>query len=180
MVRDRDLVILSDEIYTRIYFDEEPLSISTLPGMLEKTIILDGFSKTYAMTGWRMGYGVMPAWLVDPVNKLMVNSNSCTASFTQRAGIAALNGPQDDVDQNGRGISAAARRFCRRIEHAAWIPLRDSGRGVLRVPEHSGNRVEIERAGGCAAAKGGRGVFERDGVWGLRGRLSAVQHREFV
>jgi aspartate aminotransferase len=97
MVRDRDLIVLSDEIYTRIYFDEEPLSISTLPGMLEKTIILDGFSKTYAMTGWRMGYGVMPAWLVDPVNKLMVNSNSCTASFTQRAGIAALNGPQDDV-----------------------------------------------------------------------------------
>ena len=63
--------------------------------MLEKTIILDGFSKTYAMTGWRMGYGVMPAWLVEAVNKLMVNSNSCTASFTQRAGIAALTGPQD-------------------------------------------------------------------------------------
>ena len=67
--------------------------------MLEKTIILDGFSKTYAMTGWRMGYGVMPEWLVDAVNKLMVNSNSCTASFTQRAGIAALAGPQDCVDR---------------------------------------------------------------------------------
>jgi aspartate/methionine/tyrosine aminotransferase len=67
--------------------------------MLEKTIILDGFSKTYAMTGWRMGYGVMPEWLVDAVNKLMVNSNSCTASFTQRAGIAALRGPQDCVDR---------------------------------------------------------------------------------
>ncbi len=67
--------------------------------MLEKTIILDGFSKTYAMTGWRMGYGVMPTWLVEAVNKLMVNSNSCTASFTQRAGIAALTGPQDCVDR---------------------------------------------------------------------------------
>jgi len=66
--------------------------------MLEKTIILDGFSKTYAMTGWRMGYGVMPTWLVDAVNKLMVNSNSCTASFTQRAGIAALTGPRGEVD----------------------------------------------------------------------------------
>jgi aspartate aminotransferase len=97
MVRDRDLIVLADEIYSRIYFEEAPLSITTLPGMLEKTIILDGFSKTYAMTGWRMGYGVMPEWLVDPVNKLMVNSNSCTASFTQRAGIAALNGPQDEV-----------------------------------------------------------------------------------
>ena len=112
MVRDRDLVILSDEIYTRIYFDEEPLSISTLPGMLEKTIILDGFSKTYAMTGWRMGYGVMPAWLVDPVNKLMVNSNSCTASFTQRAGIAALNGPQDDVTKMVEEFRKRRDAFC--------------------------------------------------------------------
>ena len=113
MVRDRDLVILSDEIYTRIYFDAEaPLSISTLPGMLEKTIILDGFSKTYAMTGWRMGYGVMPTWLVDPVNKLMVNSNSCTASFTQRAGIVALNGPQDDVTKMVEEFRRRRDAFC--------------------------------------------------------------------
>ncbi len=98
MLRDRDVMVLSDEIYSRIYYGgEPPASISSFPGMLEKTIILDGFSKTYAMTGWRMGYGVMPAFLVEAVNKLMVNSNSCTASFTQRAGIAALNGPQDDV-----------------------------------------------------------------------------------
>jgi aspartate/methionine/tyrosine aminotransferase len=65
--------------------------------MLEKTIILDGFSKIYAMTGWRLGYGVMPTWLVEAVNKLMVNSNSCTASMVQRAGMAALTGPQDDA-----------------------------------------------------------------------------------
>ena len=93
---DRDVVVLSDEIYSQMSYGETPLSIATLPGMQEKTIILDGFSKTYAMTGWRMGYGVMPEFLVDPVNKLMVNSNSCTASFTQRAGIAALRGPQDE------------------------------------------------------------------------------------
>lgn len=107
MIRDRDLIVLSDEIYSRICFGEPPLSIATLPGMLEKTIILDGFSKTYAMTGWRMGYGVMPAWLVDAVNKLMVNSNSCTASFSQRAGIAALNGPQDEV---GKMVAEFLRR----------------------------------------------------------------------
>ena len=95
MVRDRDIMVLSDEIYSRISYGETPVSIASCPGMLEKTIILDGFSKIYAMTGWRMGYGVMPAWLVDAVNKLMVNSNSCTASFTQRAGIAAITGPQD-------------------------------------------------------------------------------------
>lgn len=95
LVRERDLVVLSDEIYSRIYYDEKPFSIASLPGMQEKTIILDGFSKIYAMTGWRLGYGVMPTWLVDPVNKLMVNSNSCTASMVQRAGLAALTGPQD-------------------------------------------------------------------------------------
>jgi aspartate aminotransferase len=95
MVRDMDIIVLSDEIYSRIYFGKPPVSISTYPGMLEKTIILDGFSKIYSMTGWRLGYGVMPLWLVDAVNKLMVNCNSCTASFTQRAGIAALTGPQD-------------------------------------------------------------------------------------
>ncbi len=95
LIADRDIVVLSDEIYSRICFDGRPLSIATLPGMLEKTIILDGFSKIYAMTGWRLGYGVLPPLLVDAVNKLMVNSNSCTASFTQRAGIAALRGPQD-------------------------------------------------------------------------------------
>jgi aspartate/methionine/tyrosine aminotransferase len=97
MLRERDVIVLSDEIYSRIWFGEPPLSIASLPGMLEKTIILDGFSKTYSMTGWRLGYGVMPRWLVEAVNKLMVNSNSCTSSFTQRAGIAALTGPQDDV-----------------------------------------------------------------------------------
>jgi aspartate/methionine/tyrosine aminotransferase len=100
MLRDRDLIVMSDEIYSRIsYTEEPPVSIASFPGMLEKTIILDGFSKTYAMTGWRMGYGVMPKWLVDAVSKLMVNSNSCTASFTQRAGLAAITGPQDCVTQ---------------------------------------------------------------------------------
>jgi len=98
LLRDRDVMVLSDEIYSQIvYTGEAPVSISSFPGMLEKTIILDGFSKTYAMTGWRIGYGVMPTWLVDAVTKLMVNSNSCTASFTQRAGLAALTGPQDSV-----------------------------------------------------------------------------------
>ena len=99
LLRQRDVLVLSDEIYSRICYDVTPSSIAQFDGMLEKTIILDGFSKTYSMTGWRLGYGVMPLWLVDAVDKLMVNSNSCTASFTQRAGLAALQGPQDDVDR---------------------------------------------------------------------------------
>lgn len=98
LLHHRDVVVLSDEIYSRIWYDAEPVSIASFPGMAEKTIILDGFSKTYAMTGWRIGFGVMPPFLVDAVNKLMVNSNSCTASFTQRAALAALRGDQSPVD----------------------------------------------------------------------------------
>jgi aspartate aminotransferase len=97
MLRDRDLIILSDEIYSRIFYETEPTSITGFDGMLEKTLILDGFSKTYSMTGWRLGYGVMPHWLANAVNQLIVNCNSCTSSFTQRAGMAALEGPQDAV-----------------------------------------------------------------------------------
>ena len=97
MLRDRDLMILSDEIYARIVYEGAAASIASFPGMLEKTILLDGFSKTYSMTGWRLGYSVMPQWLATAVSQLMVNSNSCTASFTQRAGLAALEGPQDCV-----------------------------------------------------------------------------------
>src|SRR5712692_8363073 len=97
LVQHRDLVVLSDEIYSRILYTERHHSIASFDGMLEKTIILDGFSKTYAMTGWRIGYGVMPEPLVYAVNRLMVNSNSCTASFTQRAAIEALRAPQDAV-----------------------------------------------------------------------------------
>jgi len=113
LVRDRDLMVLSDEIYSRIYYGTEaPVSIASLPGMLEKTIILDGFSKTYAMTGWRMGYGVMPEWLVDAVTKLMVNSSSCTASFTQRAGLAAIDGPQQAVDSMVAEFRRRRDAFC--------------------------------------------------------------------
>jgi aspartate/methionine/tyrosine aminotransferase len=97
MLRDRDLTILSDEIYCRIFYEQEPSSITAFDGIVEKTVILDGFSKTYSMTGWRLGFGVMPQKLADAVNLLMVNSNSCTATFTQKAGLAALQGPQDDV-----------------------------------------------------------------------------------
>lgn len=90
----RHIPVLADEIYSHILYDEEFASIATIPGMQDLTIILDGYSKTYAMTGWRMGYGVMPIELAQQITKLMVNSNSCTAAFTQIAGIEALKGPQ--------------------------------------------------------------------------------------
>jgi len=94
----RDLFVLSDEIYSRLIYEGEHASIAQLPGMKERTIILDGFSKTYAMTGWRLGYGIMRADLAQKVAQLQTNATSCTASFTQIAGVAALRGDQSSVD----------------------------------------------------------------------------------
>ncbi|MCL2513955.1 MAG: pyridoxal phosphate-dependent aminotransferase [Oscillospiraceae bacterium] len=99
ILKDRpDIFILSDEIYDRIVFEGKTLSIASLPGFKDRTVILDGFSKTYAMTGWRIGYGIMHPALAKHMEMLMVNSNSCTASFTQMAAKEALTGPQDAVD----------------------------------------------------------------------------------
>ena len=98
-IGDRNIMVLSDEIYSRLIFEGEHHSIMSLDGMKERTILLDGFSKTYAMTGWRMGYGVMRADFAAQVAQLMTNSSSCTASFTQIAGVEALRGPQDSVDK---------------------------------------------------------------------------------
>ena len=96
---DRDIMVLTDEIYSRLIFEGEHHSIMSIEGMKERCILLDGFSKTYAMTGWRMGYGVMRTDLATHVARLMTNSSSCTASFTQIAGIEALRGPQDSVER---------------------------------------------------------------------------------
>ncbi|MCW4051818.1 MAG: pyridoxal phosphate-dependent aminotransferase [Candidatus Bathyarchaeota archaeon] len=99
-VKDRDdLIILSDEVYSRIIYEGEHRSIASFPGMKSKTTIMDGFSKTYAMTGWRLGYGVMRKDLAEKISQLMVNSNSCTSAFSQMAGIEALTGPQKEVER---------------------------------------------------------------------------------
>ncbi len=99
ILAERDVICLSDEIYSQILYEGEHRSIASLPGMKDRTIILDGFSKTYAMTGWRLGYGVMPAPLAEHITRLMINSNSCTAAFTQMAGIEALAGDQSSVSK---------------------------------------------------------------------------------
>jgi aspartate aminotransferase len=99
VIGDRNIMILSDEIYSRLIYEGEDFSIMSVPGFKERTIVLDGFSKTYAMTGWRMGYGVMRSDLALHIARLMTNSNSCTASFTQVAGIEALRGDQSSVDK---------------------------------------------------------------------------------
>jgi len=93
-----DLWVMADEIYRRIRYGADAPSIAALPGMLERTILVDGFSKAYAMTGWRLGWGLFPPALAPHAVRLVINSNTCTASFVQEAGIAALRGPQDVVE----------------------------------------------------------------------------------
>jgi aspartate/methionine/tyrosine aminotransferase len=129
-VGDRNIMVLSDEIYSRLIFEGEGHSIMSIDGMKERTILLDGFSKTYAMTGWRMGYGVMRPDLATHISRLMTNSNSCTASFTQIAGIEALRGTQDVVDamrakfRKRRDVMVAGlnkiKGFSCRVPHGAF------------------------------------------------------------
>ena len=95
LAKQHDIIVLADEIYSKFLYEGKHHSVSTFPDMRERTIILDGFSKSYAMTGWRIGYGVMPLELVEPISRLATNSVSCTASFTQMAALEALDGPQD-------------------------------------------------------------------------------------
>jgi aspartate/methionine/tyrosine aminotransferase len=129
-IGDRNIMVLSDEIYSQLIFEGEHHSIMSIDGMKERTILLDGFSKTYAMTGWRMGYGVMRADLATHISRLITNSNSCTASFTQIAGVEALRGSQKSVDamraefKNRRDVMVAGlnkiKGFTCRVPHGAF------------------------------------------------------------
>src|SRR6478735_3908951 len=131
VIGDRNIMVLSDEIYSRLLFDGgQHFSIMSVPGMQERSILLDGFSKTYAMTGWRMGYGVMRPDLATHISRLMTNSNSCTASFTQIAGIEALRGSKKSVDamraefEKRRDVMVAGlnkiKGFSCRVPHGAF------------------------------------------------------------
>lgn len=118
-IGDRDIMVLSDEIYSRLIFDGEHHSIMSLDGWKDRTIMLDGFSKSYAMTGWRLGYGVMRSDLARHFSKLMTNSNSCNAAFTQIAGLEAIEGDQESVEQM---CSEFKRRRDRVVERVNRIP----------------------------------------------------------
>jgi len=128
-----DFWVMSDEIYARLAYDDiSVLSIASLPGMMDKTIIVDGFSKTYAMTGWRLGYGIMPESLAQVVQLLLTHSVGCTAEFVQIAGIEALTGPQDQVqavvseyqvrrDVIVEGLNAIPGITCQRPQGAFYV-----------------------------------------------------------
>ena len=147
VLRHPEVTVLADEIYGRIVHDGEHVSIASLPGLADRTIVLDGFSKTYAMTGWRLGYAILPPALVDPFAKLIINSVSCVSSFSQVAAIEALTGPQDDVD-------AMVREF-----RARRMLVVD---GLNRIPG-------IE----CAVPAGAFYVFPRIGGTGMSGAVFA-------
>ncbi|MGE3796489.1 MAG: aminotransferase class I/II-fold pyridoxal phosphate-dependent enzyme, partial [Thermomicrobiales bacterium] len=142
---EHDLTVLADEIYSEILYEGEHVSIATMPGMAERTIILDGFSKTYAMTGWRLGYGAMPEEFAQVIANLMVNSNSCTSMAVQRAGLEALTGPQDEVramveafrkrrDLIVDGLNAIDGISCLRPKGAFYVFPNISGVGMKSKP----------------------------------------------
>jgi aspartate aminotransferase len=187
-VRERDCMVLSDEIYSRIYYGEEPGSIASLPGMQEKTIILDGFSKTYAMTGWRLGYGVMPEWLVDAVNKLMVNSNSCTATFTQLAGVAALTGPQDCVAAMVAEFSKRRDAFCAALNTIpgwqcpmpggafyAWPDITGTGKSSKELADLLLNEAGVACLNGASFGSRGEGRIRFSYANSLENLMEAVE-----
>ncbi len=170
---EHDIIVLADEIYSQIvYGDFKHYSIAALPGMQERTIILDGFSKTFAMTGWRLGYGVMPAELVSLITQLQINSNSCTASFTQIAGVEGLNGPQDDVHRMVRefkkrrdiivdGLNSIPGFKCFKPHGAFYVfpNIRGTGMNSRNLADKLLNEAGVASLSGTAFGKFGEGYL---------------------
>src|SRR5437899_902323 len=160
-----DLVVISDEVYGRIRYDRSADSIAALPGMLERTVVVDSFSKSYAMTGWRLGFGVLPAPLVERVTTLVVNGTSCTPPFVQLAGLAALTGPQDTV-------TAAVARLERRRD---WLVDGLNGLPGVRCPRPDGafyafpDVRQVEERAGLSTRQLAARLLEEHGVAVLPG-----------
>ena len=168
----KDIYILADEIYSRSVYEGEHKSIAQIPGMLERTIILDGLSKTYAMTGWRIGYGVMNKNLAVHVAKLMTNSNSCTATFTQRAAIEAITGPQDEVDKMVtefkkrrdvivEGLNLIPKISCRTPKGAFYVfpNVKKIGWESKKLADHLLNEAGVAVLSGTSFGKFGQGYL---------------------
>jgi aspartate/methionine/tyrosine aminotransferase len=139
-----DFFVFSDEIYSRMYFDAAPRSILSEPGMKERTILLDGFSKTYAMTGWRLGFGVMPEWIVDAMQKLLVNAVSCTASMVQRAGLAALEGDQSPVTRMMEEFRRRRDVFVQRLNEIPGVRCQLPSGAFYAFPNITGTGLTSE------------------------------------
>ncbi len=168
----RDIFVLSDEIYNRLIYEGEHSSLAQFPGMKEWTIILNGFSKTYAMTGWRMGYGIMRPDLARQVALLMTNSNSCTASFTQIAGVEALRGDQSSVERMReefrrrrevivQGLNRLPGFSCRQPHGAFYVfpNIQATGRTARALADALLNDAGVACLGGTAFGKWGEGYL---------------------
>ena len=160
-IGERDIMVLSDEIYSRLIFEGKHFSIMAVDGFKDRTILLDGFSKTYAMTGWRLGYGVMRADLAQHFSRLMTNSNSCTASFTQVAGIEALEGDQTSVEQMCAEFKRRRDRFVERINKIPGF--------TCRVPAGAFYTFPNIRETGMTSKKIADALLEQAGVACLAG-----------
>ena len=163
-----DLIVLSDEVYWAIRYGpgSEPAppyaSVLDVDGMADRTILLDGWSKTFAMTGWRLGFGVFPPALVEPVTRLAINSVSCTSAFSQYAAIAALEGPWQPVDAHGGGVPPPPGRHRLRPERHPRHQLPGAAGRVLRLPEHHRHRPDVGGLqAGCCPTPGWRPCRDR-------------------
>src|SRR5438093_13359846 len=145
LAQRHDLWVISDEVYGQIRYDGRRDSIAALSGMSERTVIVDGFSKGYSMTGWRLGFGVMPATLTGAMTTLLINNVSCTATFVQYAGLAALTGPQDAVTRMVTGLRAKRDLLVRGLTALDGISCASAAGAFYCFPDISG---VLERTGG--------------------------------
>jgi aspartate/methionine/tyrosine aminotransferase len=167
LARKHDLWVIADEIYARILFSGEYKSIWSLPGMTDRTVIIDGFSKSFAMTGWRLGYAVAQTPVIDALDMLVLNTFTCTAEFTQVAGIEALL----DITS---AVPAMVHEYRKRRDLFVAKLNKIPGRRLLRLGEHRGNRQNRGRGSEDFAGRGGRGRNCRRGVWSGGQELSAL------
>jgi aspartate aminotransferase len=172
-VEDRDdLIIVSDEVYSRDIYEGEHRSIASLPRMKEKTVIIDGFSKTYAMTGWRLGYGVMRKELAEKIAQLMINSNSCTCAFSQMAGVEALRGPQDEVKRMVEelkrrrevivsGLNRIDGITCKKPQATFYVfpNVKDVGMDSRKLPDFLLNKAGVASLSGSSFGEFGEGYL---------------------
>ena len=172
IVNRDDVLVLADEIYSRIIYEGTHESIASLPGMKEKTIILDGFSKTYAMTGWRLGYGVMRKDFAQKVTQLMINSNSCTNAFTQMAGVEALKGPQNEAEKMVAefkkrrevivsGLNSIKGISCKKPHGAFYVfpNIKKTGKTSRELSDLLLNKTGVAALSGTAFGKFGEGYL---------------------
>ena len=174
LARKHDLWVIADEIYARILFSGEYKSIWSLPGMADRTVIIDGFSKSFAMTGWRLGYAVAQTPVIDALDMLVLNTFTCTAEFTQVAGIEALLDITSAVPAMVHEYRKRRDLFRRETQQDSRIPLPIARRRLLRLGEHRGDRPDRGRGSEDFARRGGRGGNCGRGIRRGRQEFSAL------